>query len=187
MARPREFNEDIALDGAINVFWKQGYSSTNLPELLAAMGLSRGSFYVAFTDKHLAYIAALDRYENVHLKKLAQDLKNQSPDIPLAERLLYLFNQIDNSGPIESRRGCFICNAMVEFGTTDPDIAEAAARMSDAIASTLQSVLEADGKDPQTAQAQAQALLQLYYGAQALSKAGNNSSGYLITIKAIVD
>ncbi len=187
MARPREFDQDEAIDGAINVFWKQGYGSTNLPDLLNAMELSRGSFYAAFTDKHLAYIAALDRYENVYLAKLLADLKAQDQSIPLAERLLYLFNQIDNSGPVESRLGCFICNAMVEFGTTNPEIAEAAARMSGAIASTLQEMLEDAGKTTETAAAQAQALLQLYYGAQALSKAGNNLSGYLVTIKAIVD
>ena len=185
MARPREFKEEDALDGAIDAFWKNGYGATNLPDLLDAMGLTRGSFYAAFTDKHKTYLAALERYENVHLPPLLQKLLEPS-NTALEERLLILYEQIDTTGPLNQRRGCFICNAMIEFGTADHLVAKSALRMSNAIENTLFTVLVDAGKDATIAKSQAQALLQLYYGAQALSKAGNGTTDFLTTIKAII-
>ena len=63
MARPREFNADDALNGAMEIFWRQGYKATNLPDLLSAMGLTRGSFYKAFHDKRAVYLDVLDLYD----------------------------------------------------------------------------------------------------------------------------
>ena len=63
MARPREFDPEKALKGATDIFWRQGYKATNLPDLLAAMGLTRGSFYKAFRDKESVYLQALDHYD----------------------------------------------------------------------------------------------------------------------------
>ncbi len=63
MARPREFDIEEAVEGAMQIFWRQGYGATNLPDLLTAMGLTRGSFYKAFKDKRAVYLAALQRYD----------------------------------------------------------------------------------------------------------------------------
>ena len=68
MARPRAFDEDVALDGAMHIFWRQGYGATNLPDLLNAMGLTRGSFYKAYNT--------CGHKMNVESKK--QSLKRQS-------------------------------------------------------------------------------------------------------------
>lgn len=185
MARPREFAEDKALDGAINIFWKQGYGTTNMPDLLQAMGLTRGSFYAAFSDKHSVYVAALKRYEDVYLAELLEKLSTAS-STPISDRLMVLYNQIDTTGPLNQRRGCIICNAMVEFGTTDPSIAQSANRMAHAIETTLCNVLKKDGIHQETAQAKAKVLLQLYFGAQALSKSGADISDFKSMIEAIV-
>ena len=67
MARPREFDFDEAVEGAMQIFWRQGYHATNLPDLLKAMGLTRGSFYKAFGDKRRAYLEALSRYNQVNI------------------------------------------------------------------------------------------------------------------------
>ena len=78
MARPREFDSDTALDGAIDIFWRRGYEGTNLPDLLKAMSLTRGSFYAAYGDKHSVFVAALTRYEEVYLGKLLQSISARS-------------------------------------------------------------------------------------------------------------
>lgn len=185
MARPREFNQDDVLDGAIDIFWRRGYGATNLPDLLTAMNMSRGSFYGAFIDKRRAYVAALKRYEDVYLVKLLNKLSAPLSS-SLAEHLLILYEQIDSTGPLELRRGCFICNAMAEFGTSDAEITQSVTRMSGAIEATLTTVLKTAGKTESQAQTQAKALLQIYYGAQTLSKSGGGASDFLTIIKAII-
>ena len=55
MARPREFNEGIALDAAIEWFWRRGYEATSVRELAAAMGISGPSLYNAFGDKRALF------------------------------------------------------------------------------------------------------------------------------------
>ena len=62
MARPREFDEDDAIDSALQAFWKQGYGSTSIPDLISATDLERGSLYKAFGDKRTLFVRALDSY-----------------------------------------------------------------------------------------------------------------------------
>src|SRR5436190_18912391 len=60
--RPREFDMDTALDGAVRVYCERGYHATSIGDLTAAMELATGSIYKAFRDKHAVFMAALDRY-----------------------------------------------------------------------------------------------------------------------------
>ena len=185
MARPREFKEDTALDGAIDIFWKQGYGETNLPDLLQAMGLTRGSFYAAFKDKLSAFQAAFLRYENVHLKALLEKISGGS-QAQAADRIMPLFDQIDTKGPLEDRRGCFICNVVVELGPQHPDVAQAAARMTREIEVCLQQELQRDAPDNPDSKAQAATLLQLYLGAQAFSKTGAGGLDFREAVRRII-
>ncbi|MDB5649531.1 MAG: transcriptional regulator, TetR family [Hyphomicrobiales bacterium] len=62
MGRPRAFNKDVALDRAMNVFWRKGYEGASLSELTKAMGINSPSLYAAFGNKEGLLRAALDRY-----------------------------------------------------------------------------------------------------------------------------
>ena len=86
MARPREFEMDEALEGAMQIFWRQGYGATNLPDLLKAMGLTRGSFYKAFGDKRSVYLEALKRYDENNISAAVQLLGDA--DQVLSEKVL---------------------------------------------------------------------------------------------------
>jgi AcrR family transcriptional regulator len=60
--RPREFDVDLALDRALQVFWRKGYEGASLPDLTAALGINRPSLYAAFGNKEALFRKALDRY-----------------------------------------------------------------------------------------------------------------------------
>ncbi|MER7582323.1 TetR/AcrR family transcriptional regulator [Kitasatospora sp. NPDC097691] len=60
--RPRAFDAEVALDRALEVFWRQGYEGTSLADLTAAMDINRPSLYAAFGNKEQLFHKVLDRY-----------------------------------------------------------------------------------------------------------------------------
>jgi AcrR family transcriptional regulator len=62
MGRPRRFDCDIALDQAMDVFWRHGYEGATIAQLTEAMGINPPSLYAAFGSKEGLLKAALDRY-----------------------------------------------------------------------------------------------------------------------------
>jgi len=64
MGRPRNFDRDAAVDQAMHLFWEQGYESTSLSQLKAAIGggISAPSFYAAFGSKEALFQECMARY-----------------------------------------------------------------------------------------------------------------------------
>lgn len=60
--RPRCFDAEVALDRALEVFWRHGFQGASLADLTAAMGINKPSLYAAFGDKEALYLKALERY-----------------------------------------------------------------------------------------------------------------------------
>jgi AcrR family transcriptional regulator len=49
--RPRSFDEEEALERAVQVFWAKGYDGATIDHLVAGMGVVRPSLYATFGDK----------------------------------------------------------------------------------------------------------------------------------------
>lgn len=61
--RPRLFDEDAAIDAAVDLFWERGYGNTTTRELEAALDMRQTSIYNAFGSKKGLLLRAIDRYE----------------------------------------------------------------------------------------------------------------------------
>ena len=62
MPRPKEFDRESALKGAVQVFCEGGFEGTSTEDLLRGMGISRQSMYDTFGDKRALYLEALRHY-----------------------------------------------------------------------------------------------------------------------------
>jgi len=128
MARPREFDTDKALDGAMDVFWEQGYENASLPDLLAGMGITRGSLYKAFTDKKTLFLTILARYEDAAVKPAVAMLSD--PAVPKGfDRLEALFNSVLSGVRAGDRRGCLLCTAAAGPAMDDAEISQAVGKL----------------------------------------------------------
>jgi TetR/AcrR family transcriptional repressor of nem operon len=116
--RPREFDMDTALDGAIRVFCERGYHATSIGDLTAAMRLATGSVYKAFRDKHAVFLAAFERYATVRRE---QTRAAATRGVNGRDRLrLVLLSYVEHSQGIEGRRGCIVVGSAVELSAVDP-------------------------------------------------------------------
>lgn len=60
--RPREFDDQLVIQAAMDAFWRNGFEATSAQELVDSTGLGRGSLYAAFGSKENLYHEALRRY-----------------------------------------------------------------------------------------------------------------------------
>lgn len=123
MARPREFDTQLALTAAMEVFWEHGYEGASLPDLLERMKLTRGSLYKAFKDKKTLFLTVLKCYEETEVEKAAQFLTNTA--IPNGwDRIMQLMNSIPQAVTQGDRRGCLLCSAAAGPASYDAEIAD---------------------------------------------------------------
>jgi AcrR family transcriptional regulator len=55
MAGTKQFNEEEALDRALDLFWRRGFGPTSMQDLAQATGVIRGSLYHAYGDKQAIF------------------------------------------------------------------------------------------------------------------------------------
>jgi TetR/AcrR family transcriptional repressor of nem operon len=119
--RPQEFNNEAALEKAMELFWCQGYEATGLRELLSHMGIARQSMYNTFGDKRALFLKALAHYEKTVARRLLDRL--DAPGSPL-ENIRQVVSAWSCMEAPKSQRGCFLVNTIAEFGSQDPELAE---------------------------------------------------------------
>ena len=125
------------------MFWSRGYEGTTVPDLVAAMGVQRGSLYAAYGSKHAIYLAALDRYQvlaSAPMARIVHQVSQQDRPVVEAVREL-LLGLVDQAVTDPGRRGCLMVNAVTERAACDADVARrgqaAMSGMADAFADLL--------------------------------------------------
>lgn len=140
MARPRSFDEEAAVDAAVERFWSATYAATSTDDLCRSTRLSRSSLYNAFGVKRDVYLRALGRYAAGKQEQRAELLaEDAGPGAAQVARLLRLV--LDEQWADAGRRACLGITASVEAGPLDAEVAallEAnAARFDEALVELL--------------------------------------------------
>src|ERR1700749_3603582 len=119
--RPRAYDAQAALKGAMDTFWRAGYAGTSLDSISAATGMNPPSLYAAFGNKRALYLEALARYWEVSLAATREALAH---DRPLAEALMLAYDAVLSlyfSGK-GNARGCFVVGTAVTEAVEDAAI-----------------------------------------------------------------
>jgi TetR/AcrR family transcriptional regulator, transcriptional repressor for nem operon len=120
MGRPREFDQQKALDAALDLFWEKGYEATSLADLTAAMKLQKASLYNAFGDKKSLFLAALERYQTESIGEIEEEL---AKGFVLTALRRWLKNVVDFLTSKEGAKGCLCFNAATEMVPHDAEVA----------------------------------------------------------------
>ena len=175
--RPRNFDPDAALRAARDEFWRKGYEQTSLDDLIAAMGISRSSFYACFTSKRATLAYALTLYTDEMITRLNAIIAAE-PNPLLALRATMVAIADVNGG----RSGCFLANCISEFGPQDREIDRIIQTHVSQIEALLSGLIRALEKpDPKGL---SRVLIALVLGVISLRKSGLAPAEVLATLQA---
>ncbi len=129
MARVREFDPEQAIEGATQVFWRNGFADTSLEDIVSETGVSRYGLYGTFGNKKELLVAALRHYEQSMSDMLWGDLRK--PDAGKQE-ILEFWHSIRRHAEDEGFcNGCLIVNVAAEVAPHEPEIAAEVQRIDD--------------------------------------------------------
>ncbi|WP_461452463.1 TetR/AcrR family transcriptional regulator [Mucilaginibacter sp.] len=117
MARNVEFNEDEAIQKAMEVFWKKGYSGASLRDLTDAMKINSSSLYNTIGDKHELFAKCIKHYTESRM----QEAKKRAESAP--SPFIALTNFINDAvDVIINDNSCMAIKTTFEIAADDESI-----------------------------------------------------------------
>jgi TetR/AcrR family transcriptional repressor of nem operon len=155
MGRPRAFDEEKAIDGAVDCFWSRGYEATSVRDLAEHMGIGGTSLYNAFGDKRALFVAALERYaERSSRERIA---RLEATGRPRQAIEAFLSEVIERSLTDPARKGCLLVNSALDVAPHDAELGKVVSGYLEEIRAFFQRNIEAgrrSGQMPRTIDAE---------------------------------
>jgi TetR/AcrR family transcriptional repressor of nem operon len=120
MARLKAFNEDRALDQAVDCFWLRGFEATSVRDLAEAMGIGGPSLYNAFGDKRALFRRSLERYAERSMRERIARL--EAAHRPKEAIAAFVSEIVDRSLKDPDRKGCLLVNSALDVAPHDAEI-----------------------------------------------------------------
>lgn len=118
--RPRAFDRDTALRGAMEAFWQNGFDGTSMQDLVTAMGINSPSIYAAFGSKEDLFRETVDLYANAEGSSSRCAL--QGPGSAKQAIRTMLTKNIEMFADRAMPRGCLIVLGAVHIGSQNPSL-----------------------------------------------------------------
>lgn len=148
MARLKEFDEDSALDTAVDCFWSRGYEATSVRDLAREMGIGGASLYNTFGGKRALFERVLERYANRSTReRIARLEANHRPREAIRA---FLAEVIERSLKDSDCKGCLLVNSALDVAPHDPALGRAVTGYLEEIRSFFQRAVEAANKAGET-------------------------------------
>lgn len=138
--RPKIFDENEAIRKATEIFWKKGYEAASTEELLSAMGIGKGSFYLHFKNgKKELYQRSLDQFSDDAMKRFNQKLSETDDEILFLKK--FILSLADNTNE-QKQKGCYLGNSIVEMSNIDPKTKAHSGKLMDKLEQTFENIIK---------------------------------------------
>ncbi len=118
----KSFNEETALEQAMEVFWEKGFEPASIADLLKGTGLNRGSLYNAFGDKQQLFVKALQKYDRDCRQVLLARL--EALDNPKKAIADFFDVIVEETVADQEHKGCFLFNTALDITRHDEKVNE---------------------------------------------------------------
>jgi len=137
MARNVEFDEELAIRRAMEVFWEKGYKGASLRDLTEAMKINPSSLYNTIGDKHELFVRCVQLYTS-HRRNYIERHASRSGS-PLMKIKMFVDDAVTSitTGP----HSCMAIKAAFELATDDERVQTILKEDSDAMYRLLCSLL----------------------------------------------
>ena len=175
MARLKDFDEERALDQAVDCFWKHGYEATTVRDLADAMKIGGTSLYNAYGDKRALFERSLERYANRSMRD--RIARMEAEHRPKEAIRAFLAEIVDRSLKDSDRKGCLLINSALDVAPHDTEIGKVVAGYLDELRAFFRRNIEAAqraGQAPRMLDAEEAAdhLLGVLAGIRVLARTG---------------
>lgn len=121
MSRNKEFNQDVTIEKAMELFCQKGYAATSIRDLVTHLGVSSSSLYGTFGDKDAIFLLALKRHSRKEREMLRHVLSLPTSE-PKAILSKMFSDLIDSLLANELPGGSLTLKASVELENRKPEV-----------------------------------------------------------------
>ncbi|MDJ0633285.1 MAG: TetR/AcrR family transcriptional regulator [Xenococcaceae cyanobacterium MO_188.B29] len=117
----KQFDTEVALTKAMEVFWAHGYEATSLSELMKNMRIGKKSLYDTFGNKKSLFIKALEHYSQTTVSQMRDRLFSEGS---AWENLKQLILEWQETHSQPGSCGCMLGTNIADFTTEHEEIAK---------------------------------------------------------------
>lgn len=120
MPRHKEFNEDDLLADAVDLFWRQGYASTSIDQLVAKSGVAKYGIYSSLGSKREMFLKVLESYAGDRHRDIQAPIRR--PAASLGDIIEFFDGAVDRATQEGAPSGCLMVNTAQELGRADQEL-----------------------------------------------------------------
>lgn len=120
MARTIEFNEELAIQKAMEVFWKKGFNGASMRDLTDAMEINSSSLYNSIGDKRQLFVKCIRNYTEGRMVQARVHASNVKS--PLKAIVSFINNAVNTI--LYSSNSCLAIKTTFDLAANDREVLE---------------------------------------------------------------